>query len=159
MSQVKLDQRGRLPRLRALPDAAKGQFSPQPRHETKPRRVHPETHASMGAAGWAQGGGLGACAGTGGRWVQPRRGQVQPCSPATLPAQSAAPHGIDVGRAGLSPAAGSTSGGTGRAGATPARRLGTRGELPPNAAHRGRLPTTVYLPGQLRALLPAHCQP
>lgn len=106
-----------------------GDFSPQPRHETKPRRLHPETRASTGTAGRAQGD-LGACAGTGGRWVWPRRGQVWPCSPATLPAQNVAPHGIDVVRAGLSPAAGSTSGGTGRAGVTPARWLGTRGTTP-----------------------------
>ena len=84
----------------------------------------------MGAAGGAQGGGLGAYAGTGGRWVQPRRGQVWPCSPATLPAQTAAPRGIDVVRAGLSPAAGSTSGGTGQAGAMPPRQPGMRGTSP-----------------------------
>lgn len=64
------------------------------------------------------------------RWVRLCRGQVWPCSPATLPAQSAAPCPIDVVRAGLSPAAGSTSGGTSQAGATPARWLGTRGPAP-----------------------------
>lgn len=117
-----LDQRGRLPRLRVLPDTAEGRFSPQPRHQTKPLWLHPQTCASTGATGRAQGGGLGACAGTGRRWVRLRRGQVWPCSPA--------PRGIDVVRAGLSPAAGSTSGGTSRAGAMPARRLGTRGTTP-----------------------------
>lgn len=88
------------------------------------------------------------------RWVRLRRGQVWPCSPATLPAQSAAPRPIDVVRAGLSPAAGSTSGGTGRAGATPARRLGTRGPAP-QMLHPGDVcPLRFSRPGSARPCCP-----
>lgn len=41
-----LDQRGRLPQLRALPDMAEGRISPQ--HQTKPCQLHPETHTGTG---------------------------------------------------------------------------------------------------------------